>query len=160
MDMTETFQTFIEWLKGLWNKIDISEWAESIGGSSAQAVQGAIYFGVGFAVGFLFKKYFKFLFFCLLTSLILILILEYNKVLDIDWPALNVLIGFEPTADIGILLNSGFAWIKANLVIFVSNTKFYQDFKRIFIISKIFSKLFFIGFYVYITKRNTCIECF
>ncbi len=116
-DAQSAFQSFIDWIKIAWDKINIKEWAESIGGSSAEAVQAAIYFGVGFAVGFLFKKYFRFFFFVLFTSIIIVLILQYNKILDIDWEALNIMMGFEPAADIGIMLNSMFDWIKANLII-------------------------------------------
>ena len=121
MELTSNFQSFVDWIKELWNKVNIKEWAESVGGSSAEAVQAAIYFGVGFAVGFLFKKYFKFLFATLFIAVVFILLLEYNKVLDIDWQALNVLVGFEPTADVGVVLNSTFDWIKANLIVFVSS---------------------------------------
>jgi uncharacterized membrane protein (Fun14 family) len=121
MDAAGTFNSFIEWLKGLWDKVNIKEWAENIGGTSSEAVQAAIYFGGGFAIGFLFRKYFKFVFFSLLTAIILILLLEYNKVLDIDWEALNVLLGFEPSADLGIVLNTSFDWIKNNLIIFISS---------------------------------------
>jgi len=121
MDFGNTFETFVEWVKGIWNKIDIKEWAESIGGTSSEAVQAAIHFGVGFAIGFLFKKYFKFLFSCILVSILFVLILEYNKVLDIDWQAFNVLVGFEPTADVGVVLNYAFDWIKANIIVFVSS---------------------------------------
>ena len=118
--VTSKFETVIIWLKALWSKVNIKQWAEDIGGSSSEAVQAAIYFGMGFAVGFLFKKYFKFVFFTLLSAVILILILQYNQVLTIDWTALNVLLGFEPSADIGIILNSTFDWIKQNLITFVS----------------------------------------
>ena len=115
-------ETFVAWVKSLWVNVDVKQWAEDIGGSSSEAVQAAIYFGMGFAVGFLFKKYFKFVFFTLLTSVILILILQYNQVLNIDWQSLNILLGFEPSADIGIILNFAFDWIKQNLIIFVSCT--------------------------------------
>ena len=116
------FDKFIAWLKEIWNKINIKEWTEDIGGSSSQAVQAAVYFGIGFAVGFLFKKYFKFVFFTVLISMLVVLFLEYNKVLLIDWKALNLLLGFDPTTDLGILLNTSFTWIKANLIIFISCT--------------------------------------
>lgn len=121
MAVESTFQTFVQSIKDFWNQLNIKEWAEGIGGSSSDAIQAAVYFGSGFAIGFLFKKYFKFLFACLLISTILILILEYNKVLDIDWEALNVLIGFEPTADAGIILNFVFDWIKAHLLLSISS---------------------------------------
>jgi len=41
--------------------------------------------------------------------------------LDIDWEALNILMGFEPTADVGTMMNSLFDLIKANLLVFVSS---------------------------------------
>lgn len=119
---TTKFEVFIAWLKNLWAHVNIKQWAEDIGGSSSQAVQAAIYFGIGFAIGFLFKKYFKFVFFMLLTAILFVLFLEYNKVLEIDWQALNVLLGFEPSADVGVVLNTAFDWVKQNLIIFVSST--------------------------------------
>ncbi len=115
------FSSFVGWIKEIWDKINIKEWAESIGGSSAEAVQAAIYFGVGFAVGFLFKKYFRFVFFVLLASIFIVLLLQYNKILDIDWEAFNVFMGFEPAADIGAMLNFLFDWIKTNLIISVAS---------------------------------------
>ena len=115
-------EIFIEWARSIWEKVNIKGWAQDIGGSSSEAVQTAIYFGIGFAVGFLFKKYFKFVFFTILTSLLLILILEYNQVLNVDWTALNVLLGFDPSADVGIILNTTFDWIKENLITFVAST--------------------------------------
>lgn len=120
--ITTKFEAFVTWLKDLWAHVNVKQWAEDIGGSSSQAVQAAIYFGMGFAIGFLFKKYFKFVFCTLLTAIILILFLEYNKVIEIDWQALNVLLGFEPSADVGVILNTAFDWIKQNLITFVSST--------------------------------------
>ncbi len=120
MDANGAFKTFVDWVKELWDKIKIKEWAESIGGTSSEAVQAAVYFGGGFAVGFLFKKYFKFVFFCILTAILIVLVLEYNKVLDIDWEALNALLGFEPTADFGVVINTLFDWVKTNFLIFIS----------------------------------------
>ncbi len=114
------FEVFMNWLKSVWEKIDIKKWSEDIGGSSAQAIEGAIYFGIGFAFGFLFKKYFKFVFFTILTAMAVILILEYNKILTIDWLALNVFLGFDPASDFGVILNSIFDWIKTNLIKFIA----------------------------------------
>jgi uncharacterized membrane protein (Fun14 family) len=119
---TTKFEVFVTWLKDLWAHVNVKQWAEDIGGSSSQAVQAAIHFGIGFAIGFLFKKYFKFVFCTLLTAIIFILFLEYNKVIEIDWQALNVLLGFEPSADVGVILNTVFDWIKQNLITFVSST--------------------------------------
>jgi uncharacterized membrane protein (Fun14 family) len=121
MDISASFNAFIEWIKQLWNKINIKEWAESVGGSSAEAIKAAIYFGLGFAVGFLFKKYFRVFFVSTLIAIALIFFLQCNKILDIDWEALNTFLGFEPTADIGVILNSAFEWVKANIVITISS---------------------------------------
>ena len=118
--VADKFSVVIDWLKELWDKIDIKGWAHGVGGSSSEAVQAAIYFGAGFAVGFLFNKYFKFFFSCLFVSLLFILILEYNKVLMIDWKALNVLLGFEATADIGVMLNAIFDWVRENIIVSVA----------------------------------------
>jgi hypothetical protein len=52
---------------------------------------------------------------------VLIFFLYFNKILDIDWEALNTFLGFEPTADIGVMLNSAFEWVKANIVITISS---------------------------------------
>lgn len=116
------FEIFLEWVRSIWDKISIKQWSNEIGGSSTDAVQTAIYFGLGFAIGFLFKKYFKFAFFTLLASFLAILVLEYNQVLNINWDALNVLMGFSPSADSGAILNNIFDWIKSNLIIFISAT--------------------------------------
>lgn len=121
MDISASFSAFMEWIKQLWEKINIKEWAESVGGSSAEAIKAAIYFGLGFAVGFLFKKYFRLLFISTIIAIALIFFLQFNKILDIDWEALNTFLGFEPTADIGVILNSAFEWVKANIVITISS---------------------------------------
>lgn len=116
------FEAIIAWIKAMWDKIDIKKWSEEIGGSSSMAVQAAIYFGLGFAFGFLFKKYFKFIFFTLLFAMVIVLVLEYNNVIAIDWKALNIFLGLDPSTDFGVLINNVFEWIKQNLVIFISGT--------------------------------------
>jgi len=121
MDIAGAFQSFIEWLQGLWDSIDIKGWAESVGGTSAEAIHAAVYFGGGFAIGFLFKKYFKLLFFFLLGFILITLLLEYNNIITIDYARFNVWLGFEPTADIGSILNATFDWIKENLLVFISS---------------------------------------
>ena len=115
------FSTVIEWISNLWDKIDIKGWAQEIGGGSAEAVEAAIYFGSGFAIGFLFKKYFKFILTTLIVSIIVIKILEYNMVLEIDWEGLNVFMGFDSAADFNTILNDIFSWIKDNFIIFISS---------------------------------------
>ncbi len=110
------------WLKTLWDRIDIKEWAQSIGGGSAEAVEAAIYFGSGFAIGFLFKKYFKFMLWVLIASFVFIKILEYNMVLEIDWDGVTSLLGFDSAADFSAIVNDIFSWIKTNWLIFISAT--------------------------------------
>ena len=121
MELSNYFNSFVTWLKEFWASIDIKGWAEGIGGSSSEAVEAAIYFGSGFAIGFLFKKYFKFLLTTILIAIILIKIFEYNNVLVIDWEGVNTLFGFESTTDFSTIVNNAFAWIKANMIIFISS---------------------------------------
>ena len=115
------FYTAVDWIKTFWDKIDIKGWAEDIGGGSAEAVEAAIYFGSGFAIGFLFKKYFKFILGTLVIAIILIKVLEYNMVLEIDWEGLNVFMGFDSAADFNTILNDIFSWIKDNFIVFISS---------------------------------------
>ena len=117
---TVVYSSIMTHIKSAWEKLNVKKFAEELGGSSTEAVQASIYFGTSFAIGFLFKKYFKFLFFVLFVSVTLILFLEYNSILDIDWAALNVFLGFEPNADVGTLIDFTFTWIKQNFIIFVS----------------------------------------
>lgn len=106
-------------MKGWWEKIDLEGW---FGESSADAIQVAVYFVSFFAIGFLFKKYLKFIFFALLFSIVLIKGMEYYKILDVDWEALNTFLGFEPKATIGSIANMVFDWVRVNLVVTISST--------------------------------------
>ena len=105
----------------------VKEWAQSFdaekifGPSSSDAVQVAVGFVSFFAIGFLFKKYLKFIFMSLLFSLLIIKGLEYYKVLDVDWEALNTLLGFEPQMSLSELGNKALEWVKVNLVITASS---------------------------------------
>jgi uncharacterized membrane protein (Fun14 family) len=105
-------------VKGWWQSLNIDEWFDA---SSADAIQVAICFVSFFAVGFLFKKYLKFLFMCLLMTFLIIKGLEYYKVLDIDWEAMNRLLGFQPQATIGTIANSIVEWVKLHLVVSISS---------------------------------------
>ncbi len=104
-------------VKNFWNTFDLKKWAESIGGSSAEAIQAAIYFGLCFATGFLFKKYFKLVFVCLIVSLFVIKGLEYGKFLTIDWSAVKGFCGISQASDLNAVSNNCFAWIKAHLLL-------------------------------------------
>lgn len=114
MEAQDAASTVKQW----WQGIDLDKW---FGASSSDAIQVALCFVSFFAIGFLFKKYLKFIFMCLLVSFLLIKGLEFYKVLDIDWEALNTLLGFEPQATLGSIANSAFEWVKAHLVISISS---------------------------------------
>ena len=121
MDINKAFTTFIEWLKEIWHKINIKEWSENVGGSSAQAVQAAIYFGIFFALGFLLKKYLKFILISFIFSLVWLVILQYNNVIAFNRQAFNVMLGFDPSADAGLIMNSTLGWIKSNVIIVLAS---------------------------------------
>ena len=131
MGMSEAFDSMAQWLKEAWNSIDLQKWSEKIGGSSAEAVQAGFYFILFLASGFLFKKYFKFIFTCLIISLILIKVFEYNGFLQIDMVAVKKSLGLisgqtagEPAgveAGFNTLVNTCFEWIKHHVLIFVSS---------------------------------------
>ena len=70
---------------------------------------------------FLFKKYLKFIFMCLIVTIAVVKGLEYYKILDIDWEALNTFLGLEPTATLSSVGTMMVEWIKAHVVITISS---------------------------------------
>jgi uncharacterized membrane protein (Fun14 family) len=118
--INEHLHALIEYLKNFWHNFDIKKWSESIGGSSAEAVQTAIYFVLSFALGFLFKKYFKLIFVCFIVTLFSIKAMEVAKLIIIDWQAIKTLFGITSEADFNAILNTFFIWIKHNLLLFIS----------------------------------------
>ena len=121
MSVATAFAGAGDWVKGQWEKINVEELSNSLGDSSSDAVQVAIYFVSGFAVGFLFKKYLKFVITCLVVAFLLIKGLEYYKVLDVDWQAFNTLLGFEPDATFGSMISTWLEWTKSHLLIVISS---------------------------------------
>ncbi len=113
-------KTVGSWFKNIWNKVDFDKWAKELGDSSSTAIQAALYFVLGFTIGFLFRKYLKVVLTCILLSLILVKVLEYNGVLEIDWDAVKTLFGFSPAAEWGAILDFYLAWIKARIVLVIS----------------------------------------
>lgn len=105
------------WLSDLWNKLEVDKW---FGDQYSEALRVSVYFVACFAVGFLFKKYLKYLLVSVILAIILIKGMEYYKILDIDWEALNTFLGFKPTATIGAISKLGIDWIKNNLVVSIS----------------------------------------
>lgn len=124
--ISEFFSSAMENIKAFWTDFDLKTWAESVGGSSAQAIQAAVYFGLSFAIGFLFKKYFKFLFMTFLVSFFVIAFLHYNKLgVTIDFKAIKTMLGLGNSApamsDINILASMFFDWVKSNVLLSVSS---------------------------------------
>ncbi len=109
-------------IKQFWTTFDLRKWSEQLGGSSAEAIEAAVYFCLSFGVGFLFKKYFKFLFFSLICAAIIIKVLEYNQFLMIDWTAIKTALGISGTVDANQVINHCFDWVKAHLLLFIAVT--------------------------------------
>jgi hypothetical protein len=120
MAVGELFNDFLNRIKEMWSNFDLKKISNDVGGTSAEAVQAAMYFGASFALGFLFKKYFKFLFSCLIISAILIKILEYNTLLTVNWNAIWLFLGVGPETGFNTIINQYFDWIKNNIVLFIS----------------------------------------
>ncbi|NDD55643.1 hypothetical protein EBZ39_17555, partial [bacterium] len=107
--------------KKMLSDFDLKKWAEQIGGSSSEAIEAAVYFGLCFAIGFLFKKYFKLVFICLVISGFVVLGLEYLKLVAIDWQAIKATMGISAGMDLNAMVTAFFDWMKAHLLLFVSS---------------------------------------
>lgn len=112
--------TLMDHIKNFWNTFDLKALSEKIGGSSAQAVEAVIYFGISFGIGFLFKKFFRVIFISLIVTGLLVFILSYNNMLTIDWNAIKAFGGFTPEADFHVIVKSLGGqlvdWIKVNVI--------------------------------------------
>lgn len=122
MAIAEYITALFESVKKFWQDLDVKQWAEQIGGSSAEAVEAAIYFGLSFSVGFLFKKYFKIFFICIVFTFFMIKALEYGTFLVIDWNAVKSFFGITAATDFNALMNQCFDWIKDHLLLFIAST--------------------------------------
>lgn len=122
MAITEYITTFLESIKKFWQELDIKKWAEQVGGSSAEAVEAAIYFGLSFSIGFLFKKYLKVLLISIIITFIAIKALEHGAFLTINWEGLKAFFGITGATDFNTVMNHCFDWIKAHLLLSVAST--------------------------------------
>lgn len=113
-----SFQEILTSIKTWFEGLNLEKWF----GESSDAIQVALCFVSFFAIGFLFKKYLKFIFACLIVSFLIIKGLESYNVLDIDWEALNILVGLEPTSTISSVSTKAVEWVKAHVVITISST--------------------------------------
>lgn len=118
---TNFLTTVSDKIKESFANLDIQGWIDKIRASTAGTV--ALYFGAFFAIGFLFKKYFKFLFGCTIITVTILMILQYNSVINFDWPSFYKLIKYNP-ADFKMdaLFESTMNWVKSNFVVFISST--------------------------------------
>jgi len=114
MDSKSTVDAAKNWLQSF----NLEQWF----GESSDAIQVALCFVSFFAIGFLLKKYLRFILMCLIVSFLIIKGLEHYAVLDIDWEALNTLLGFEPTSTLSTVANKFVIWVKSNVVITISST--------------------------------------
>ena len=88
--------------------------------SSGKLVEILYYLGIGFILGFLFKKYFKHV---LLISLVLFLTykgLVYIDAITIEWNKVYNFFGLQPAVTLDSVIGSYFAWVKANIVVFLT----------------------------------------
>ena len=122
MPVSEYANSVVNGARSFWQELDIKKWSERIGGSSAEAVEAAIYFCLSFGVGFLFKKYFKYIFLSFILAIVLVKVMEYSHLLIIDWSAVKGLFGVQEGADFNSIVNSCFDWIKEHLLIFIAVT--------------------------------------
>lgn len=114
-----SFSAFFESACQCWKSFDLRKWAESMGGSSAEAVMAVVYFGLSLGVGFLFKKYFRYIFVCCLFTFFAIKGLEYIKIISVDWRVVRYIMNMVTG---GNFFNMLFAWIKLHLLLFVATT--------------------------------------
>lgn len=111
----------LETVKNFFTNFDLKQWAEKIGGSSAEAIEAAVYFGLCFAIGFLFKKHFKLVFVCLAVSAFVVLGLDYLGMIVIDWPAIKATLGISAGVDFNALVTRFFDWVKEHLLLFIAS---------------------------------------
>ena len=111
----------LETVKHFFTSFDLKQWAEKIGGSSAEAIEAAVYFGLCFAIGFLFKKHFKVIFMCLAVSAFVVLGLDYLKMIMIDWPAIKASLGISAGMNFNAIVTGFFDWVKEHLLLFIAS---------------------------------------
>lgn len=125
VETATTTSSCMDYIKGFWNAFDLKALSSRIGGSSAQAVEAVVYFGVSFLIGFLFKKYFKIIFISLVVAGLLVFVLHHNNMLTIDWAAIKACGGFGPEADMHTIVKSfGMQlvdWIKENVLVAIAS---------------------------------------
>ncbi len=112
--------SFMDQIKNFWNSFDLKAISAKIGGSSAQAVEAIIFFGLSFAAGLVFKKYLKIIFISSIIAALLVFALHYNNMVTIDWSALKGLFGFTPEVEVQTIAKTMgmnlIEWVKLNIL--------------------------------------------
>jgi len=104
-------------VKQVWHSFDFQKWSEGIAGSSAGLVRLSICLGLGLITGFLCRRYFKYAVLGIVTALLFIKLLEYNRLLLINWTGMKNLVGIRSGADLNQSINGIFLWAKAHIVL-------------------------------------------
>jgi len=111
---------FMDTIKGYWDSFSLEQWSEKIAGDSAEVVQAAIFFTGAFLAGFFLKKYFRVLLIGAVFSVGLILLMENQGLLSVNWDACKVFVGLAPTANMNSIFNASLEWIKGNIILTVA----------------------------------------
>ena len=118
--ISESFHSFVGKIKLWWQEFNLQALSEKVGGSSAEAIQAAVYFGIAFVTGFLFKKYAKFLVIVLCLMAVAMTLMEYNNFISVHWDAIRSFFGIEAPFDMNMLIKNSFAWVKQHILLTVA----------------------------------------
>ncbi len=78
------------------------------------------FFASGILFGFLCKRYLKDVITWLLVCLVLVILLDYVGIVSIKWETIQGVLGVSPAATVDAWLQSGFAWVKCNVIFVIS----------------------------------------
>lgn len=113
--------SFLDQIKNLYNSVDIEQWSKQFGGSSAEAAQAVIYFGLSLSAGFLFKKFFKLIVSTIILGFFILILMEYAQLVSIDWTACEKLFGFPSESSFNSIIVHFFEWIRQHILLSVSS---------------------------------------
>lgn len=116
----DNIRSGVDNVKHWWNDFSLQSLSERIGGSSAEAVQAALFFGIAFVSGFLFRKYATLLVIVFIALVISIKTLEYNELITLHWDNFYTLTGLEAPVEFNTLMKISFAWVKQNILLTVA----------------------------------------
>ncbi len=118
--INENLHGFMDKVRMWWGEFNLQTLSEKVGGSSAEAIHAAVYFGVAFISGFLFKKYAKFLLLTLIFMVVTLKVMEYNNLISFHWDTLQTMTGIEVPLDFNFVMKTSFAWVKQNILLTVA----------------------------------------